>query len=381
MLHEDALVISRHDEHLLHDSVKHGLHLCSLCHGDVYSIVCRQLQILEDRVELLAELSYYRAVHRPWEFALVLGEFSRKCYRCRIILRRACASGRRLALLLHGLLDDPLYFTVESLDFLLLGLELILILLAVLLELSHHVRRGRLIFAKRLKFLHSLRLDLLRILLHLRQTRPLSFQFLLHRTDLLRLLLHLRRQVLEISEASVGLPEIVAGEDIHIPYAGVAILVCAHHQTGIMRRERVHAGLQTVYVQLLEIETVVISPYLPVAFPDQGLPVLYILSDQLQTCQQRGALGRILGYLLVQQLDLALKLGLAALLPAHILRRKRCERQQQSDCQYVYSLHKCHLLMADLRSLTLASSPGISSLFFCRAMFQYTTASSYSPRA
>ena len=148
-----------------------------------------------------------------------------------------------------------------------------------------------------------------------------------------------------------------------------------------MGSERVHAGLETIYVQLLEIQTVVISPYLPVAFPDQGLPVLYVLPDQIQACQQRGALGRILSYLLVQQLDLALKLGLAALLPAHVLRRERRERQQQSDCQYVYSLHKSHLLMADLRSLTLASSPGISPLFFCRAMFQYTTASSYSPRA
>ena len=92
MLHEDALVISRHDEHLLHDSVEHGLYIRAFRHGYVHSVVCRQLQILEHRVELLAELSDYRAVHRPWELALVLREFRRQRY-CRwIIFCRACAS-------------------------------------------------------------------------------------------------------------------------------------------------------------------------------------------------------------------------------------------------------------------------------------------------
>ena len=188
MLHEHALIISGHHEHLLDGTIEHDLDLRSLRSCDIQSVVCRQFKILEYRMVLLSELGYDRSVHRPWELAFVGGELGRKRYCSRIVLLDSLGSGRRLR---SGSLGyDPLYLLVQSLNLLLLGLKLLLVFLAVLLQLGYSVGRRSLVLAQLLKFLHPLRLHLLSILLQLGQPCLLDLEFFLHRLDGHGLLLH-----------------------------------------------------------------------------------------------------------------------------------------------------------------------------------------------
>ena len=72
MTDEHTLVISRHDEYLLHNPLEHSLDISPLAHCDVDTIVWREFQILEHRMELPAETSHDRTIHRPWKLAFIL---------------------------------------------------------------------------------------------------------------------------------------------------------------------------------------------------------------------------------------------------------------------------------------------------------------------
>ena len=229
MLHEHALVVSRHHKHLLHSAVEHCLDLRTLRSSDVQSVVCRKFKILEYRMVLLSELSDHRAVYWPWKLALVGREFRRKSDCSRVILLNSLGTGRgfRPARLRYDSGD----FLVERLYLLLLGLKLLFVLLPILLQLSDHICRSRFVLTQSFKLLDSLRLDFFRILLQLRQTSLFHLQLLLHLPDPDSLFLHSCGEITEISEAPICLSKVVTCKDVHIPHPRVPILISTLHQT------------------------------------------------------------------------------------------------------------------------------------------------------
>ena len=76
MLYKHALIVSRHCNHLLNNSVKYRLYLSTFGNGDIHTIVRRQFEILIDRMIVLSETSHYRSVYRPWKLTFVLRELS-----------------------------------------------------------------------------------------------------------------------------------------------------------------------------------------------------------------------------------------------------------------------------------------------------------------
>ena len=149
---------------------------------------------------------------------------------------------------------------------------------------------------------------------------------------------------------------------MHEPHSCIPVLICTHHQTGIVRCQSIHPGLKPVYMELLEVYTIRILPYLPFALLHQSLSVLDILSQKFKIGQQRGTPGRVLSNLLVQKFDLSLKLRLTTLLTAHILSSNLKHRKDGYNDTYVYSFH--HFLTASLRFLIFSSSPSILSSCF-----------------
>ena len=55
VLHQDALIVPRHDDNLLHYAVEHDIHFRTFRHGYRNTVVKRQLDMGEDRMVMLSE--------------------------------------------------------------------------------------------------------------------------------------------------------------------------------------------------------------------------------------------------------------------------------------------------------------------------------------
>ena len=313
MLDHDALIVARHHHNLLHNSIKYGLDLCILSEGDIESVVRRKLKILIYRVIVLSEMIDHRTVRRPWQLALVLGELR---IEFRVHDRLILAFAGRL----HGSSDYSFYFTIQSINLFLLGRQLLLIFLLVTIELPDHLVHLGFILLQFFKFLHSICLYLLRILLHFRKLDLFLFQLFLDLSDLLSLGLHLAGQILEISEPSESLTEIVAGKHIHIPDTGISVLVGTADKTGIMGRKGINSGLNPVYLPLCQVYIIIETSDFLVTLIDEGLSVGHLLADQRKVGKHGTALGSIFRKLLVYNRYFSFKTGLSLFLRRSILR-------------------------------------------------------------
>ena len=322
MLDQNALVISRHHDDLLHCPIEYGPRLRTFRYGNGDTVVERQFQPGEYRMVMLSETVYHRTIRRPRQFSLICGELSGQ-----FVVNR-----RRVPLLvgrgLHRLLHEPSDFPVQRIHLPLLGIQFLLILRPVAFKLRNDLCRLPLLLPERFQFRLPLRPDFLRAFPKVLQPRPFNLQFRPCLPDPLRLLLHLRRQPLEIAEPSESLPEIIACEDIHIPYLRIPVFVCTPHKPGIIFSQGVFPRLQPVYLPLGRIYFIGIEPYLTVALGYEGLPVRDLLPYQGEL--RKGVLRPvgIVGKLSVKYGDLLLEPGLPLLMLTDVLRRCREDKRR-----------------------------------------------------
>ena len=157
-----------------------------------------------------------------------------------------------------------------------------MIFLSVLLKLLDDIICLRFILAKAFKFLDTFRLHSLGFLLHLRELLLLLFQFFPCLKYLAGFVLHLGGKILEIAETTHGLPEVIAGQHIHIPYSRITVLVCAQDKFGIMLRKGLDPFIDLIDFKLSKINLIVIFPYLAIALGDKLLPVCNLLPDEIK---------------------------------------------------------------------------------------------------
>ena len=131
---------------------------------------------------------------------------------------------------------------------------------------------GRCLFLGELLHLHyPLGTQRLSFLFHSQQGSPFRFKFGLGLLDLFTLSIHLPGQILQKGIASHSLPQIVTGDNIHIPELRVAILVRTLDQPVVIEAHRIQTKLKAVNVFLLPSDLGIQLFYSGVAFSNQAL--------------------------------------------------------------------------------------------------------------
>ena len=237
VLYEDALAVARHHKHLLHRSVEDALDGGVAGGGYVYTVVGGQLDVLVDRVIVVAELAGDNSLDRPRQLALVIFEAAGQSVVYSLFL-----------LLLDSLGQDPFNLLVEGVYLLLLGLKVFSILGLALVEAVHQ-RAGLLLVG-----LHVVvfPLPLLPCLCcdhdQRVQSRLLGLQLGLGLQDVVRLGVGRFRQITQIGEAAVALADVLAAQNIHEPDFVVAVLVGVVDKVVVVGLKGVQIGLESVYL-------------------------------------------------------------------------------------------------------------------------------------
>ena len=398
MLHQDALVITRQHRDLRHRAVKHGLHRRIRRHRYVDAVVRRQLEILENRMILLAETTCQRSRHRPRQNAAIGHELV-----CQLIIHRRLRLGRRtfpgrfrrgsLAAGTHRLVDRGPDLPLQGIRLPPLRRQILLVLRLLLGQRRRQRLRLLLLRLQLLHIRHPLRLQLPRIRSQHLQRSLFLLQLRLGSADLRGLDRHLGRKILEETEPPEALCHIVGSQDIHEPDPGIAVLVGTLDQAAAVGNHRIQPRLQHVDLLLPHRDGIFQDGDFPVTFLQQRLPRRDLAPHQRQARKGIRVACRIVLDLLVQHGDLLLQPGLARLLFFHVLAirngatqaqaraRARVEAQTeaQANAQQRYDLPVNHCPIAFKRSDTRSSRSGTApSPFFALARFQYTRAVSYS---
>ena len=312
VVHQYALVVAGQHHNLRDSAVKDGLCLGAVLYHQRDAVVLGQLDILIDGVAVFAEAFHYGSLHRPGQSALVGGKLVGKfgVHGGRGGLGTASAGlFPGLALLPRLLADELRNFAVQLFLLPVLLLELFLVGAAVFFELRHHAGCVAL-FALQLRTLaHHLLAGFVHLGLEFVQALFLRFQLGRCLPQFERLRAHLRGKVAEVVKTVEGLPHGVAGQDIHVPQAGVPVLVCAPHQAGVIEGEGVVTGLQAAQFLLAQVQRVVQLFELLVISGDELLPGIDFPSYQGKAAQDFVAVFDVLVQLAVQDFDVVLQLG------------------------------------------------------------------------
>ena len=336
VLHQYALVVARHHNHLAHLAFEHRLYLGSGSGRNIHPVVERERHILIDRMVMLPVASDHGAAHRPRELALIARKVGRKlhislCLRAGLALfgLGLLALGSRLGFGSHQLL----YLFVQSIGLLLLLRKFLLIGCLILFQSIHYALFRLLVRLQRLQVRLTLRKKYLIARLEAVQRRLLLLKGGLFVFDGLRLGTQTARNALHIGRPSQSLPEALSCKDIHEPKFGIARKISLAHQLAV----ELHCGIQLaggkLYFALLALQGELKRIQLLSGLCYQLLPGLDLLAGELKP-------GKRIGALRIPCLDLAVKLrDFAAqrfellLLFRAVLARER-KRHEQQNCNY-----------------------------------------------
>ncbi len=212
-------------------------------------------------VIVLPEAFHHSTLHRPWQPALVGGEFVGKLGidNCGRGLAWSLAAGFAGRSLRRGrLLADKLgNASVQGLLLAILLLQLGLILLAVLVKLRHQPGRVGL-FPLQLLALEG------HFAAHIGSRCPepvqplfLDGQLCRHLPKFHGLAVHIGRQAAKITCPPEPLADGFAGEDVHVPQPAVAVFVRPAHQPAVVEGQRVVPCLEAVHLTLADAQRIV----------------------------------------------------------------------------------------------------------------------------
>ena len=218
VLHQDALVVAGYHRNIGNHPVEDRLDGGVFRQGDVHAVVEGEFDVLVDGMIVLAERIYHGSVGRPRELAAV---------GCELLVQLLVDGGFGF---LGRLLHHSLHLPAQGLYLAFLRGQFLLVARLILVEVGYKLLRAALIRLQVLEFHNPGIAQHGRLLAELLQSGLLLFYLRARVLYLERLRVEAVSHLLQIAIAPEALRETFAGEKIHVPDAGVPVLVGAAHK-------------------------------------------------------------------------------------------------------------------------------------------------------